>query len=290
MNVLITGAGGQLGTELRLKCPGGITTTCCNHAEMDITDEAAVRRVVEFARPDVIVNAAAYTAVDAAEKEPEVAAQVNAVGAGHLAAVAEATGARLVHLSTDYVFDGTAFSPYTPDAKVNPVSVYGRSKLDGEVNVMRAKGRTIIVRTSWVYSAHGRNFFKSMLERMKNRQDLRIVDDQVGTPTWAGSLAEAVWKFALNDLPTGIYHWTDAGVASWYDFAVAIMEECLAAGVLSSLVTVTPIATRDYVTPARRPAYSVLDKSLAWSALGTVSDHWRTSLRRMLQEEMAGGG
>lgn len=287
MRALITGCAGQLGTELRLKCPAGIELTCCDRATLDITDGAAVSRIMASKRPDVIVNAAAYTAVDAAEDESGVVARVNGEGAGHVAAAAQAVGARLLHLSTDYVFDGTACTPYTTDAEPNPVSAYGRTKLEGERQVRRAAGdQAIIIRTSWVYSTHGRNFFNAMRTRMKEGQNLRIVADQVGTPTWAGSLAETLWKFAVSRaLPAGLYHWTDAGVASWYDFAVAIMEECIPAGLLSRPVVITPIATSDYPTPATRPAYSVLDKSLAWSTLGEVSAHWRASLRRMLQEE-----
>jgi dTDP-4-dehydrorhamnose reductase len=285
VKVLLAGAGGQLGTELRRLAPGGIELQACDRAALDITDAEAVRAAVGSGGAALIINAAAYTAVERAESEPERAHAVNAVGAGNLASAAAAIGARMIHVSTDYVFDGESPMPYAEDAGTNPVNVYGRSKLEGERLVLKETGGSaLIVRTSWVYSLHGRNFATVMLERMRTDSGVRVVADQVGTPTWAGSLAEAIWKFACSGDVRGLWHWTDAGVASWYDFSVAIMEEALAAGVLARSCPVVPIATRDYESAARRPPYSVLDKRRAWALLGSVSPHWRASLRRMFRD------
>ncbi|MGC8521211.1 MAG: dTDP-4-dehydrorhamnose reductase [Steroidobacteraceae bacterium] len=283
MKVLVTGAGGQLGRMLRETCPAGVELIACTHAQLDIGDAAAVRETLTRERPAVIINAAAYTAVDRAESEPELARRINSAAPGYLAAGAGECGARLIHLSTDFVFDGQSSSPYRPDAPTRPLSVYGTTKRDGERAVLETlPERSLIVRTAWVYAADGANFMRTMLRLMGERGAVRVVADQVGTPTAARPLAEALWQIAARPEIGGIHHWTDAGVASWYDFAVAIAEECAALGLLPPTVTVTPIATEDYPTPARRPAYSVLDKrSLA--ALGFTQAHWRQRLRETLK-------
>ena len=284
MRVLITGAGGQVGRLLGATCPEGIERVAFTHAELDIGDADAVRRTFEHIQPAAVINAAAYTAVDKAESEPARARRINGEGPSHLAVSAAACGARLIHVSTDFVFDGTASSPYRPEAHPNPLSVYGATKLEGERAVLEAlPDRSVIVRTAWVYAAQGKNFVHTMLRLMRERGAVRVVADQVGTPTAARPLAEVLWHMVMRPEIGAIHHWTDAGVASWYDFAVAIAEEGAALGLLPSGVEVTPIATEDYRTPARRPAYSVLDKR-SLMTLGFHPAHWRQRLRDTLKE------
>ena len=282
--VLITGAGGQVGRMLLETRPGDIEPIACTHADLDIGVGDAVRQCVARHRPAVIINAAAYTAVDKAESEPDAARRINADGARHLAAAAGDCGARLIHISTDFVFDGAASVPYRPDSATHPVSVYGQTKRDGERAVLETlPDQSVIVRTAWVYAATGANFVRTMLRVMRTNGAARVVADQVGTPTAARSLAEALWRIAVKPEIRGIHHWTDAGVASWYDFAVAIAEEGAELGLVPRDVTVTPIATSDYPTPARRPAYSVLDKS-SLAPHGLSPTHWRKCLRGVLKE------
>lgn len=282
--VLITGAGGQVGRMLLETRPESFEAIACTHADLDVGAGEAVRDFLRRQLPAVIINAAAYTAVDKAESEPQVAQRINAEGPGHLAAAAREYGARLIHISTDFVFDGTASAPYRPNSATQPLSVYGRTKRDGERAVLEAlPEHSTIVRTAWVYAATGANFVRTMLRVMRANGAARVVADQVGTPTAARSLAEVLWVIASNAEIRGIHHWTDAGVASWYDFAVAIAEEGAQLGLLSPDVIVTPIATADYPTPARRPSYSVLDKrSLA--PYGLCPFHWRKRLRSVLKE------
>ena len=273
-----------MGRSLLETRPDGFEAIACAHADLDIGSRQAVSDCIGHHRPTVIINAAAYTAVDKAESEPEVAQRINAEGPRHLAAAAREFGARLVHISTDFVFDGAASAPYRPDAATNPLSIYGRSKRDGERAVLETlPERAAIVRTAWVYAASGGNFVRTMLRIMRANGAVRVVADQVGTPTAARFLAEALWRIADNPEIRGIHHWTDAGVASWYDFAVAIAEEGAELGIVPPDVTVTPITTADYPTPARRPSYSVLDKrSLA--SYGLSPSHWRKRLRAVLKE------
>jgi dTDP-4-dehydrorhamnose reductase len=265
-------------------CPQDVEAIACTHVDLDVTDASAVRARLLRERPALIVNAAAYTAVDKAESEPEAAHAINAEGPRQLAAAAGEIGARLIHLSTDFVFDGTSSTPYRPDAPTNPLSVYGRTKRDGEAAVCEAlPERAVILRTAWVYAAHGANFMHTMLRLMRSRGEVGVVADQVGTPSAARPLAEALWQIAARPGIHGVHHWTDAGVASWYDFAVAIAEEGARLGLLSGSVCVRPIATEQYPTAARRPAYSVLDKrSLA--SLGLAPRHWRVRLREVMKE------
>ena len=284
MRVLLTGAAGQLGWELQRTVPQGVALVAVDRAGLDITNPETVMTVVAEEQPQAIINAAAYTAVDRAEAEPERARLVNTQGAVNLAEAARANNAFLVQLSTDFVFDGTSFRPYGPEAMPAPLGVYGTTKLAGEEAVrQRLDERCAIVRTAWLYSSYGRNFVKTMLRLMAERDEVRVVADQVGTPTWAWGLAAAVWQLARRNLP-GTHHWTDAGVASWYDFAVAIQEEAVALGILDRMIPVVPITTAGYPTPARRPPYSVLDKTSTWALLGGPAPHWRAQLRRMLHE------
>jgi dTDP-4-dehydrorhamnose reductase len=283
-NVLITGADGQLGHELQRAAPPTLSATALSRSGLDITDAGAIADCLAHYKPVALVNAAAYTAVDRAESEEAQANAVNAAAPGLLAAACRERGVRLIHISTDFVFDGSACHPYAPDAQPAPLGVYGRSKLAGERAVMNELDDALIVRTGWVYSAHGANFVKTMLRLMGERDELAVVADQVGTPTWAAGLAQALWRAVSLPALRGIYHWSDAGVCSWYDFAVAIEEEGRSLGLLGTETAVRPIPATDYPTPARRPAFSVLDKHSSWRDLSLTPVHWRQQLRRMLAE------
>jgi len=288
MKVLVTGAGGQVGRSLMGTAPANAQILACPHNELDIGDERAVTAYVRAKSPELIINSAAHTAVDRAEAEPELAQRVNGDGPRYLAAAALEVGARLIHISTDFVFDGMSSKPYSPDAATNPLSVYGSTKLAGEQAVREVlPGHSVIVRTAWVYAAEGSNFVRTMLRIMSAKGSVRVVADQVGTPTSARSLAETLWQIAANPLICGIHHWTDAGVASWYDFAVAIAEEGAERGLVPDTVSVTPISTAEYPTPARRPSYSVLDKQ-SLAKFGLVPRHWRQRLRSVIGEMQVG--
>jgi dTDP-4-dehydrorhamnose reductase len=283
MKVLILGGAGQVGRALQATAPADAKVIALTRADCDLLDAQAIGRAVADAAPEIVFNAAAYTAVDKAESEPELAAAVNGKAAGEIAEAARRAGARTVHVSTDFVFDGSGSRPYCPADAVNPLSVYGRTKLEGERAVAAVDPNALIVRTAWIYAAHGANFVNTMLRLMRERERIGIVADQVGTPTHAASVARALWALA-DARATGIHHYTDAGVASWYDFAIAVEEEARALGLLARPVQVEPIATADYPTPARRPAYSVLDKSASWAVIGGPAPHWRVNLRAMLRE------
>jgi len=252
-----------------------------SHADLDIADDADVAAAVASFRPQLLFNTAAYTAVDRAENESSAAYRLNRDAAGALARTVAAVGARIVHISTDYVFDGRKSAPYLPVDAPNPLNVYGASKLAGEAEVRKAAGDALIVRTAWVHAASGQNFVRTMLRLMADREEVRVVADQIGTPTHADSLARAIWALARLGA-TGTLHYTDAGVASWYDFAVAIQEEACALGLLTRHIPVVPLRTSDFPAAARRPAYSLLDKTESWALLGTPAAHWRTELRLML--------
>lgn len=282
MKVLLTGAGGQLGQALLKTRSTDVEVIALDRAALDIGDGDAVMAAVAAHRPDLIINAAAYTAVDRAEQAPEAAAQINHHAVQHLADAATALGARLVHVSTDFVFDGMHHRPYRIDDSPRPLSVYGATKWAGEQAALSAP-KSLIVRTAWVYGADGANFVKTMLRLMAERDEVRVVADQIGTPTHAVSLARAIWALAGQGV-AGIAHVTDAGVASWYDFAQAIQDEAVAIGLLDRVVPIVPIATEDYPTPAIRPAFSVLDKTATWALLGVPAAHWRAELGQMLHQ------
>ena len=279
---LVCGAGGQLGQELVLTCPEQCQAIPMTRSMLDIADPVQVAKALDDTGPSWVINAAAFTAVDAAESEPELAHRVNAMGPEILALQCRERNIRFLHVSTDFVFDGTQGHPYAPDAEPNPLGVYGRSKLDGENAVIAAGGSSVILRTGWVYSRHGGNFVKTMLRLMAEREQLSIVEDQIGTPTWVRGLALACWGLADHGDASGIYHWSDAGACSWYDFAVAIREIALELGLLRQAATLLPIPASQYPTPARRPAYSVLDKTLTRKLLGHSGNHWTSQLRAML--------
>jgi dTDP-4-dehydrorhamnose reductase len=283
LKVLITGAQGQVGRCLLASAPPGVTAIGLTRAQLDVGDADAVMHAIQAHGPAVIINAAAYTAVDRAETEVDAARRVNGLGPRHLARAAVACGARVLHISTDFVFDGRGSVPYAPNAPTAPLGAYGLTKLEGEQAVSElAPGSSVVLRTAWVYAAQGANFLRTMLRVMAEKRQVRVVADQVGTPTAADSLAGVLWALTGRPDITGVQHFTDAGVASWYDFAVAIAEEATALGLLAPGVRVSAIATEDYPTPARRPGYSVLDKRALLGALGLEPDHWRVGLRRVL--------
>ncbi|MBV4324925.1 dTDP-4-dehydrorhamnose reductase [Alistipes finegoldii] len=283
MNILITGANGQLGRSLRRL--GGVSPhnyLFTDVAELDITDAAAVLRTVEERRIDVIVNCAAYTDVERAEEDEPTAELLNHKAAGNLAAAAKATGATLFHVSTDYVFDGTAHTPYTEDGTPSPPGAYGRTKLAGERAVMASGCRYLIFRTAWLYSEYGNNFLKTMLRLTSERDTLQVVFDQIGTPTYAGDLALAIFsiieseRYAGNE---GVYHFTDEGVCSWYDFATEI-----AAAAGHDSCHIIPCHTSEFPTKAARPAYSVLDKTKIKTTFQMDIPHWRESMIYCLKQ------
>jgi dTDP-4-dehydrorhamnose reductase len=278
---LVTGVGGQLGRALLSTRPDGWNCVPLNRAALDLSDPDAIARTVDFHQPDLVLNAAAYTAVDRAEAEPELAHAINAHAPAAFARALAGSAGRLVQVSTDFVFDGQSGESYRPADPRNPQSVYGASKAAGED---AAGSDAIIVRTSWVHATGGGNFVRTMLRLMRERGELRVVADQIGSPTWATRLGHTLWGLAAKDQP-GVYHHRDAGVASWYDFAFAIAEEAFAIGLIARVPAIVPIATADYPTPARRPSFSVLDVSATRTLLGDGHVHWRTNLKSMLHEE-----
>lgn len=292
MNILVTGANGQLGWELlRLAKSGSehlmpsTNITALTREELDITSSASIDKAFAHFKPDCLINAAAYTAVDKAEEDEEQAMLINATGPANLARFCRSAGVHLLNVSTDFVFDGNSTKPYHPEDQPNPVSVYGRSKLKGEQAIAEIMDNNwSIIRTAWLYSQHGNNFVKTMLRLMNERPQLAVVSDQIGTPTWARGLAEFCLA-ACQEKALGVLHWTDMGVASWFDFAVIIQELGLQRGLVKKRIPIAPIATADYPTPAKRPALSVLDKTSSLEKLPAVScHHWQSQLGRMLDE------
>jgi len=284
VRVLVLGGAGQVARAVAAAVPDVHRVVAKTRSELDICDETEVDRLLESERFDWIVNGAAYTAVDLAEKEPEKAHAINDTAVGIVARSAARHASRLLHLSTDFVFDGQSNHAYEVADATQPLSVYGHSKLGGERQVQGAGGDAIVLRTAWVYASTGRNFALTMLRLMRERDEVRVVGDQIGAPTWAAGLAGTIWSLIDVDAAAGIYHWSDLGVASWYDFAVAIQEEALARDLLSRAVPVLPISTAAYPTAAQRPAFSVLDTRSTTSAIEFPARHWRHNLRKMLDE------
>lgn len=299
-NILLVGAQGQVGQEL-VKALADMPelgpelgeVTAMGRAQLDLTDLEAIAQTVATLQPGLIINAAAYTAVDKAETEYELAQRINAEAPKALAESAAKCGAKLVHISTDYVFAGTEGSPRSETDATGPVSAYGKTKLAGEQAIREALAAHVILRTAWVYGTEGKgNFLKTMLRLGKSRDALSVVADQVGSPTWAKDIAAAIVQLSskLVSQPAeiaGTYHFTNSGVASWYDFAVAIFEEAKALGIPLQIQTVSPIATADYPTPAQRPAYSVLNCQKIARMTGQSPPYWRESLRDMLKDYAA---
>jgi dTDP-4-dehydrorhamnose reductase len=281
MRVLITGANGQLGGALQRLAPAWAEINAIDVDDCDLTDVPMLRARLTVEAPDLILNAAAYTAVDKAEGDENLARAINSEAVAAMVEAMAETGGKVVHVSTDYVFDGTASSPYEPEAPRNPQSAYGRTKAEGEDHL---RPEDVLVRTAWVYEAGGANFVRTMIRLMKERDELGVVSDQIGAPTWATGLARTIWGL-VEKQATGTFHHSDAGVASWYDFAVAIGEEALQRGLIAKLPVIRPITTADYPTPAKRPAFSLLDCRATRDALGEEPVHWRANLRLMLDEE-----
>lgn len=272
-NILITGANGQLGREIAPMLPGAILT---DREELDITNDYAVKEFVDKNHIDTIINCAAYTAVDKAEEDVKLATKINVDGPRNLVK----SGAKMIHVSTDYVFDGTSYTPYQPWEPTHPVSVYGRTKLLGEIAVLdNAKNPAIIIRTAWLYSPYGNNFVKTMRRLGTEKESINVVSDQIGTPTYAYDLAAAIVKILpqMTQKNRGVYHFTNEGVCSWYDFAHEIMK-------MSDLTCeVIPIPSSAYPTRAKRPFYSVLDKTKIKNTFGIKINHWTTALQDCLQ-------
>lgn len=283
MKALIFGADGQLGQALQRALPADWTAFALGRNSLDIRDDAAIDRAIKDAKPDIVINAAAYTAVDAAEENADEAYRINGRAPEQIAAACAKHGARFAHISTDYVFHGESGIPSPPDAATNPVNIYGASKRAGEQAVL-AYDDALIVRTSSLYSAHGRNFATTMLRLLVERDAITVVSDQISVPTHASSLARAIWTLAANQA-AGIHHFTDTGTASWYHFACTIAERAQAKG-HETACTINPVTTAEYGAMAARPPFSVLDCAATWAITGTPK-HWEEELDIMLAEWMA---
>lgn len=281
MNILVTGANGQLGNEMQVLARENLQHTYffTDVQELDICDEQAVYAYVSEHKIDIIVNCAAYTAVDKAEDNVELCDKLNNIAPGYLARAAQANGAAMIQVSTDYVFDGTAHIPYTEEEPTCPASVYGSTKLAGEQNVMDHCEKARVIRTAWLYSIYGNNFVKTMIRLGQERDSLGVIFDQIGTPTYANDLAQAIFAAINKGVVRGIYHFSDEGVCSWYDFTVAIHR---LAGIASCKVK--PLHTADYPAKAPRPHYSVLDKTKIKDTFGIEIPHWEESLKRCINQ------
>jgi dTDP-4-dehydrorhamnose reductase len=284
VKVLVLGGGGQVARAVTAAVPKSHSVVVKTHKDLDIADDAAVKLALTVGEFDWIVNGAAYTAVDLAETELEKARKVNETAVGILARATAGAGCRLLHLSTDFVFDGKSNRAYLPTDPTNPLSSYGATKLGGEQQVLTQGGDNVILRTAWVYASTGKNFALTMLRLLREKDEVRVVADQIGTPTWATGIAQAIWGLIEVSAAGGIYHWTDLGIATWYDFATAIQDEALARGLLVRAVPVIPIATSEYPTPAQRPAFSVLNTESTRALVNAPARHWRHNLRMMLNE------
>ena len=286
MNIVIIGKSGQLAFELSRELENSENkVTFLGRDDIDITNASNVEENLSPLSADVLINASAYTAVDKAEEDTEACTAINALAVQNLATFCKANGVFMVHVSTDYVFNGHKGSPYLTDDPIEPQGAYGKSKADGEKALLEILPEaSCLIRTAWVYSSHGNNFVKTMLRLMADKPQLTVIDDQIGTPTWAKGLAEACISAALNKT-VGVYHWTDEGVASWYDFALAIQELGVEKGLLEKMIPVLPIPSSQYPTLAKRPHYSVLDKQTAREAFAACKPtHWRKQLASMLDE------
>ncbi|MEE8117920.1 MAG: dTDP-4-dehydrorhamnose reductase [Gammaproteobacteria bacterium] len=286
MKLLVTGAAGQVGRGLVAAAAPDTSVVALTHADLDISNKQAVHDCIAANTPNVVINAAAYTAVDKAEENESLAMSINAEAVANLAEACKKQGCRLLQISTDFVFNGHASRPYQPLDATGPLSAYGRSKLAGERAALDTLGSNVIVlRSAWVYASKGHNFVNTMLRLMQEQDELRIVNDQLGSPTWATSIAKTCLALAERVEISGIFHWTDGGVTSWYDFALAIQDEALACNLLQKRIPLHPITTTEYPTPATRPAYSVLDCSATEQLLQRQAPAWRDCLQKMLMEK-----
>lgn len=272
---LILGAAGQLGRELCATAPANVAITAVDAADGDIRDRDAVARLFRESKPDVVINCAAFTNVDGAESAKDEAMATNGVAPGVIAEHASAVGARFLHLSTDYVFNGKAHTPYATDAAPGPLNVYGETKLEGERRVLAVGGKSAVVRTAWLHSGTGTNFVNTAVRVLGSGSSMQVVDDQLGTPTRANHLAMALWRLADRPEVTGVLHFTDAGVASWYDVAVTVLNTLTSAGQVGRGAAVEPIESARRKMVAQRPLYSVLNKHDSWRAIDYVPPHWR---------------
>ena len=284
--VLLIGAKGQVGQELQVTLPSLGEVISIGREELDLTNSEKIGQLIREIHPDYLVNAAAYTAVDKAEIEPELAYSINAIAPKIMAESAEKIQAKFLHISTDYVFDGRKNTPYLETDLTNPLGVYGQSKFRGEEEIKTVNSQAIILRTAWVYGSYGKsNFVKTMLRLGKEREELKVVVDQVGSPTWSKDIATAITQLLINvDNPAGIYNFTNSGVASWFDLTKAIFEEAKISGIPLKIQRVIPITTAEYPTPAARPAYSVLSGQKISQQLGYIPPYWRDSLKAMLNQ------
>jgi dTDP-4-dehydrorhamnose reductase len=296
MKILVTGKNGQVGWELRRTLAPLGKVIALDREALDLSDVHAIRRLVQKTEPDLIVNAAAYTAVDKAESEPDLAMLINGTVPGILAEEARDLGAAIVHYSTDYVFDGTKDSPYVEDDTPNPLNVYGRTKLAGEQAIQAVGVPHLILRTSWVYGARGRNFLGTIRRLARERDELRIVDDQYGAPTWSRMIAEITAQILAQRLSlrfsglsevSGVYHLTAGGRTSWHGFARAILDQEAAASRLKKIPRLTPIPTSEYPLPAKRPMNSVLSNEKLYSVFGLGAPQWDAALELCMQEFLA---
>ncbi|MDJ0689946.1 MAG: dTDP-4-dehydrorhamnose reductase [Xenococcaceae cyanobacterium MO_188.B32] len=282
--ILLTGVTGQVGRELQKTLVPLGEIVSVTRQDIDLTKPELIRSAIAELKPDIIINAAAYTAVDKAETEPKLATAINGVAPTIFAESAQKLGATLVHISTDYVFNGQNYTPYTEEDRPNPLGVYGKSKLMGEEGVRNNCDRHLILRTAWVYGSRGHgNFVKTMLRLGAEREQLRIVADQIGSPTWSYDIATTITQLVSKSV-TGTYNFSSSGVASWYDFAVAIFSEAKQLDFPLKIKQIIPITTAEYPTPAQRPAYSVLSKVKITQTLGNYPPHWQKSLKQMLSE------
>lgn len=287
--ILLTGITGQVGQELQKTLTSLGEVVGVSRQEFDLNQSEQIKQKIAEIKPNIIVNAGAYTAVDKAEEDSQLAIAINADAPKAMAMAARDIGATVVHISTDYVFNGKNHTPYLETDITDPLGVYGNSKLQGEIGVQENCDRHIILRTAWVYGSRGHgNFVKTMLRLGESREELKVVADQIGSPTWSYDIADAITnllnKSQEDSTINGIYHFTNSGIASWYDLAVAIFAEAKQLGFPLKIKQVFPITTPEYPTPAKRPAYSVLSKGEYTAATGVYPPHWRESLRKMLKE------
>lgn len=281
MKVVILGNSGQLASELRATQPNQIVAEYWGHSKLDLGLLAEIAPAIKAANPDVIINTAAYTAVDNAETDTDTATLINANAPQLVAETCAAINAKLFHVSTDFVFDGSNDVPYQPTDSTRPLSVYGTTKLAGETAVLGASSEATIIRTAWVFSQYGKNFVKTMLNLMSTRDQLSIVSDQTGSPTWARELALFIWQLTHAKALPNILHWTNQGSCSWFEFAQFIQQEALSLGLLSNCCTLLPIPSSQYPTAAKRPAYSVLNCTASYRLTEPAAE-WQNAVRNML--------